>query len=146
MQRYERVEYGGYIFCTKRSQEGHKHDNSTFKVDYNELVGRNRSVPATAYATIRDLFVHTMYPGGPSKVVVCGSWFDVIGKCPIAGTTLVRKNPNNSFNVNAKYTFIQECYTMPLALWPYDPFCRLPAGDPHRHYYDIIDRNQPEIH
>ena len=92
MQRYQRVEYGGYTFGTKQSQMNNKHDSSHLRVDYNEPVGRHNSRPATAYATITDLFVHTMYPGGPSKVVVGGSWLEVMGKCPIAGTTLVRKN------------------------------------------------------
>ena len=145
MQSYNRVEYGGYTFGTMISQEGKKHDNSHFRVDYNELVGRNHTRPAEAYATIADLFIHTMYPGGPSKVVVGGSWLECMGKCPIAGTTLVRKNANHPFNRSAKFTFIQECYTMPVALWPYDPFNRLPSQDPHRQYYDIIDRNQTDL-
>ena len=145
MQRYERVEYGGYTFRTKKSQMTNKHDNSHIRVDYNEPVGRHSSSPATAYATITDLFVHTMYPGGPSKVVVCGSWLEVMGKCPITGTTLVRKNANHPFNLSAKFTFIQECYSIPVALWPYDPFNRLPSQDPHREYYDIIDRNQQDL-
>jgi len=91
VQRYKRVEYGGYIFATKAAQEKNKHDDSHIRVDYMEPQGRNNLRPATAYATITDLFVHCMYPGGPSKVVVCGSWLEVMGKCPIAGTTLVRK-------------------------------------------------------
>ena len=116
MQRYERVEYGGYTFGTKQSQMNNKHDNSHLRVDYNEPVGRNNSRPAIAYATITELFVHTMYPGGPSKVVVGGSWLEVMGKCPITGTTLVRKNANHPFNLSTKFTFLQECYTMPVAL------------------------------
>lgn len=143
--RYERVEYGGNTFGTTKSQKKNKHDNSHIRVDYNEPVGRNNIRRATAYAEITDLFLHTMYPGGPSKMVVCGSWLEDMGRCPTAGTTLVRYNRNHPFNLSAKFTFIQECYPMPVALWPYDPFGKLPNDDPHRKYYDIIDRNQLDI-
>ena len=145
VQRYKRVEYGGYIFATKAAQEKNKDDDSHIRVDYMEPQGRNNLRPATAYATITDLFVHCMYPGGPSKVVVCGSWLEVMGKCPIAGTTLVRKRKNHPFNMSAKFTFMQECYTMPVALWPHDPLGKLPSDDPHRKWFDIIDRNQADI-
>ena len=144
MQSYSRVEYGGYTFGTKESQEGLKHDDSHIRLDYNELMGRNNSQLKSAFATIKDLFVHEMYPGGPAKVVVHGAWLDVLGTCPIAGTTLVRKRENHPFNLSCKFTFIQTCYQMPVALWPYDPFKKLPSNDPRRHHFDIIDRNQTE--
>ena len=145
MQRYQRVEYGGFTFATKDSQGKNKHDNSHMRLDYMEPHGRNHLRPATAYATITDLFVHTMYPGGPSKLVVCGAWLEVMGICPIAGTTLVRKNKNHAFNLSAKFTFMQECYTMPVALWPHDPFDKLPIDNPKRKWYDIIDRNEADL-
>jgi hypothetical protein len=86
-----------------------------------------------------------MYPGGPSKLVVKGNWFENMGKCSIAGTTLVRNNANHPFNRASKFTFIETCYTIPVAVWPYDPFNKLPANHPRRQYFDIIDRNQTEI-
>jgi hypothetical protein len=61
------------------------------------------------------------------------------------GTTLVRKKPDHAFNLSAKFTFMQECYTIPVTLWPYDPFHKLPSHDQRRQYYDIIDRNQADL-
>jgi hypothetical protein len=55
------------------------------------------------------------------------------------------EEPNHPFNLYVKFTFLQECYTMPVALGSYDPFMRLPSHDPHRKYYDIIDRNQQNM-
>ena len=83
-----------------------------------------------------------MYPGGPAKLVVQGDWLEVMGKCPIAGTTLVRQNNNHPFNNSCKFSFLETCYNIPVALWPHDPFNKLPNDDPHREYFDIIDRNQ----
>jgi hypothetical protein len=110
-----------------------------------EAVGRASSHLKSGFATIKDIFVHEMYPGGPSKVVVSGDWLEVMGKCPIAGTTLVRQNDNHPFNNCSKFTFLETCYNIPVALWPYDPCNKLPNDDPHRKYFDIIDRNQTEL-
>ena len=60
--------------------------------------------------------VHEMFPGGPSKVVVRGSLLEVMGRCPITDTTLVHKNKNHPFNQSSKFTFLQTCYNIPVAL------------------------------
>ena len=98
------------------------------------------------YATIKRLFVHEMYPGGPSRVVVEGRWLEPMGKCEVAGTTLVRHNKHYGFNLpgRARFTFLSTCYEIPVALWPHDPAGTLPAGHPRRKWYDVIDRNQDQ--
>ena len=110
-----------------------------------EAVGRAQSQLNSAFATIQAIFVHEMYPGGPSKLVVRGDWLEVMGKCPIAGTTLVRQNDHHPFNKNSKFTFLETCYNIPVALWPFDPFNKLPNDDPRHKYFDTIDRNQTEL-
>ena len=57
-----------------------------------------------------------MYPGGPSKVVVEGLWYENVGTCPIAGTTLVRENKNTPFNKCSRFTFLETCYQIPVAV------------------------------
>jgi hypothetical protein len=42
------------------------------------------------------------------------------------------------------FTFLDTCYQIPVAVWPYDPFKKLPDGDERSKYCDIIDRNQDE--
>ena len=97
-----------------------------------------------AFASITRIFVHSMYPGGPSKVVVEGLWYENVGTCPIAGTTLVRENKNTPFNKCSRFTFLETCYQIPVAVWPYDPHGKLHPEDERRLYFDIIDRNQTE--
>ena len=81
------MEYGDYTFGTMKSQKNNKHDNSYIHVNYNVPFGYNYTRPVTVYVTITDLLVYTMNTGGPSKVVVCGSWLEVMSKYPITGNT-----------------------------------------------------------
>jgi hypothetical protein len=107
---------------------------------------RRETVRKTVYATILRIFVHELYPGGPSKVVVEGRWLETMGKCEIAGTTLVKHNKRYGFNLRgrARFTFLDTCYEIPVALWPYDPGDLLPQNHPRKKWYDIIDRNQDQ--
>ena len=144
---YRRAEYAGYKFADYKTQKNRKSDDSHFRVEYREQIGRSsQTVLKQAYASIRQIFVHAMYPGGPEKVVVEGRWLENMGKCPIAGTNLVRHNVNASFNQpgRQKFTFLETCYHMPVALWPFDPLNKLPHDDRRKKFYDIIDRNQDE--
>jgi hypothetical protein len=136
------VQYAGSIFRTKHSQRNLKTDNSHLVMDY-KPPGANQPVKQ-AYAQIKDLFEHEAYPGGPKRIVVNGAWFDVMGKCPIAGTTLVKKNRRNPFNFSSKFVFLDDCYQRPVAIWPHDPSGELAANDPKRKWFDVIDRNRSD--
>ena len=62
--------------------------------------------------------------------------------CPVAKTTLVRESPSMPFNSSSKFVFLDACYERPVAIWPHDPLGDLPASDPRRDWFDVIDRNQ----
>ena len=94
------------------------------------------------FAQIKRIFEHTAYPGGPTRVVVQGDWLEIKGDCDVAKTSLGAKNPNHLFNSSSPFVFLDTCYTMPVALWPHDPFDKLPPSHPHKLWFDIIDRNQ----
>jgi hypothetical protein len=141
------AEYAGYRFATHKSQRNKKTNNSYIRLDYNDQE-RASSAPTrtSAYATIRRLFVHALYPGGPAKVVVDGCWFENMGRCPVAGTALVRRNMQVGFNKpgQPRFTFLETCYQQPVAIWPYDPHGKLPDDHPHKHHFDVIDRNHQD--
>ena len=146
-QVYKKIEYAGYRFATSKSQKFTKHDNSHLRLDYYEHAVRYGAPEKTrAYAQIRRLFVHEMYPGGPSKVVVNGRWFEGMGRCEVSGTALVRHNRNSGFNRpgQPRFAFIDTCYQVPVAIWPYDPIDKLPDNDPRKRYFHVIDRNQEQ--
>ena len=99
----------------------------------------------SAYATIVSIIEHEFYPGGPKCMFFEGEWYDVLQqKCEATGLTLLATNPHNNFNLRCRFTWIQNCYTRPLAFWPYDPFDELPAEHPHKNCLVVIDRNQTE--
>ena len=79
-------------------------------------------------------------------IMVEGDWFTVMGTCPVAGTTLVRKDLDHPFNSSSRFVFLNNCYNRPVAVWPHDPFDDLVSTDPHKHCFDIIDRNQDETY
>ena len=105
--------------------------------------GVNQNV-LQAYAQIVDLFEHEAYPGGPKRIVVEGTWYDVVGECSIAGTTLVSRNKQHPFNFSSKFVFLDDCYQRPVAIWPHDPHGMLARGDPKRKWFDVINRNRAE--
>lgn len=117
-------------------------DNSQIAVDYHEQEGRSSSRLTCAYATINRIFVHHLFPGGPSRVVLDCTWFDVLGLSPKSGNVVVVRNEVNSFNLNARMTFIKAAYRRPVAVWTYDPLESM--GAPHTSHYEIIDRNENE--
>jgi hypothetical protein len=129
--------YAGYRFTTPTDHEHKKHDDSHVCEPYVDG-GRIKN----AHGQIRNIFVHEMFPGGPSKVVLRVHWFQNAAPCPVSGNARVFKNHQNHLNVDYKFTFMETCYQQPVAVCPYDPLDKLPVGDPFKTCFDIINRNQ----
>lgn len=142
---YKKVRYSGQLFRTAASQKDTKSDNSHLRYDYNSYVGRkkNNVVMTKAFVKIVSMFTHEMYPGGPSKIVVEGAWYKYVGKSKY-DLTLVADDPTNGIHSNSRFIFLTNCYQRPVALWPYDPYKKLPRGDPKSESFAVIDRNQDE--
>jgi hypothetical protein len=71
-------------------------------------------------------------------------WFENARACPITGNTTVFKNNRHYWNTDFKYTFLETCYQQPVAVWPHDPLNTLPAHDPTKFSFHIINRNQEQ--
>ena len=129
--------YAGFVFETGGYQEKkHKEqDDSKFRYDVLDDEGAVQNY----YATILRIFEHTMYPGGPTKLVFEGKWYKVVEKCGITGYNIVKHDPT----FYPKFAFVQTCYQQPVALWP-----RAPKGwyrnHTNRHLYDVMDYNAEE--
>ena len=80
------------------------------------------------------MFIHELYPGGPSGVVVEGEWLDVLQERGPTGLTLVRKNLQSVFNDSCRFTFLKNCEPYNVAFWPQVP------GDPSCTTYCVIDK------
>ena len=139
-QSYKRARYAGNVFRTQASQVNLKGDDSHVRFDYRAAEGGQAL--RKGFATILRLFEHRAYPGGPSRVVVEGNWWTVVGTCPIAGTTLGKEDADHAFNHSSRFVFLDECYQRPIAIWPHDPFQELDDGDERKQWFDVIDRNQ----
>jgi hypothetical protein len=142
---HPRAKFGGNMFRTKKGQApGFKKDDSNFRVDYisRSVDGRPRQL--RLFGSITRLFVHTLYPGGPERVVVEGDFYRTMPKCPVAGTHRVKVDPTftDPLNTGSCFTFLATCYQEPVGVWPHDPQNLKKRGDPSRHWFDIIDRNQ----
>jgi len=143
VQLHDRVEYAGAIFRTWVSQKSLKHDDAQLVMDYSKP---GDAEIKHAYASIKRLFVHQAYPGGPRRFIVEGSWYDVVGTCSVSKTTLVRRNRANPFNTSSRYAFLDNCSERPVAVWPRDPFNKLPDGHPEKKWFHVIDRNQSVLY
>ena len=137
-QTYDKCVYAGYSFTTPTTHK--KHDDSHVCEMYRAADGQQQH----AYGQIRSMFVHELYPGGPSKVVLRVHWFQNARTCPVSGNARVFKNYQNHLNVDFKFTFMETCYQQPVAVWPYDPLDKLPQGDPLKDCFDIINRKQAQ--
>jgi hypothetical protein len=143
LQLYNRMEYAGVILRTWKSQKENKHDDARLVMDY---APPRKSEIKRAYARIKRLFVHQAYPGGPSRFMVEGSRYDVVGTCSVTKTTLIRRNRANPFNTSSRYAFLDNCSERPVAVWPRDPFGKLPVGHPEKKWFHVIDRNQSVLY
>ena len=146
MKEYKKVQFAGNFFRTGKYQKDLKTDDSKIRQDYRDAgPARGQTVLRKAYATITRMFVHEAFPGGPSRVIVEGEWFRVMGECPVAHTTLVKRDKDFHFNHSMRFVFLEDCYSRPVALWPFDPLHRLEQRDPKRGWFHVIDRNQSEL-
>lgn len=141
---YQRVQYAGSLFRTEQSQARIKHDDSIIRADYISLGQSGRRSVKRAYGRVTRIILHEAYPGGPTRVIFEGRWFESMGTCNVAGTALVRWNDNYHMNSSARFAFIESCYPRPLAMWPHDPLDQLPQENVRKTWFDIIDRNQDE--
>ena len=114
-QSYKRARYAGNVFRTQASQVNLKGDDSHVRFDYRAAEGGDLT---KGFATIIRMFEHEAYPGGPSRVVLEGAWWQVVGTCPVAGTTLVKKNVEHPFNYSSRFVFLDECYQTPSSFGP----------------------------
>ena len=136
-KEYNRATYAGFVFETEANQlkQKKKHDDSKFRYD---VLDENGDLEKH-YATILRIFEHTMYPGGPTKLVFEGKWYKVVEQCPITGYNVVTHDPT----FYPTFAFVQTCYQQPVALWP-----RAPKGwfrnHTNRHLYDVMDYNGDE--
>lgn len=145
MQAYSKASYAGQLFRTKASQKKTKSDNSHLRYDYKTYVGERskKTKMVKAFVQIISMFEHEMYPGGPTQVVVEGAWYKHIGLSKF-GLDLVAPDPTNGIHTHSRFIFLTNCYQRPVALWPYDPFGKLPKDDLRKGSFAVIDRNQDE--
>ena len=145
IKEYKKVQFAGNFFKHRKAEKHLKTDDSFIGADYQQAGPRGRTEVLKHYAAIKRLFVHTAFPGGPSRVIVEGEWYRDMGKCPVAKTTLVKRDKGHNFNLSARFIFLEDCYRRPVAFWPFDPLHRLGNDDPQRAWFHVIDRNQDEL-
>ena len=93
-----------------------------------------------AYGRIQHLFVHHMWPEGPSRVVAKVDWYTDKGICPIAGTHLVADDGESRHSLT--HVFLQTCYQNPVAVWPDGDSIGAAPGPAT--IFHVIDRNQDQ--
>jgi len=138
VQVYEKVRYAGYAFCTSRSQKLSKTDNSNVAKPYNVVLANGKTVRQILYGKIECLFIHHLYPLGPSRCVLKVNWFVDHGFAP-SGCPLV----DTTKDWETSYVFLEDCFQIPVAVWPHDPLGRK-VGETAQ-WSEIIDRNQDEV-
>jgi hypothetical protein len=137
--------YAGFTWKVHDATSTSSKDNSIFRMDWSPPVRPGRSPTiAKAYARVKRIFTHTMFPGGPATIFVQGDWYKDEGVCAVAGTQLVSFYPAHPFNRDSKFIPLNECYQQPVALWPHDPLKEMDADDPKKTFFDVIDRNQEQ--
>ena len=139
VESYGKVRYAGYKFCTVSSQRKTKTNNSLVRMPYSTVENRRR-VTKSAYGGIRAVLVHHQYPGGLPKCVLYVDWYQNVGTAPISGNPMI-----DTTRIDwSSFVFIEDCYQIPLAIWPHDPLDLLPASNPAGAWWEVIDKNQEE--
>lgn len=103
-QAYTRVQYAGNTFRTRTSQakQGLKHDDSHFRYDFRQLLGRGVSELKSVFGQIKRLLIHEAYPAGPRRVVVDAAWLEPVEKNEVSGNHLVTKNKDYFLNHSSR--------------------------------------------
>ena len=57
--------------------------------------------------------------------------------------TYVTLDEGDEAFAGCRFSPVENCEPRPIGIWPHDVFNVLPNNHPHKHYYDIIDRNDP---
>lgn len=142
---FQRAQYAGYEFRTVSRCAGVQFDNSYVRQDYHqELPAGGGLELSSLFGSIKSIFKHSFWPDGPSKVFLNCEWYDTVGRCPVAGNNVVRKNLDNDWNRFSSIVPLDTCYQIPVALWPYDPMNKLEVDHAMKDCFDVIDRNQDQ--
>ena len=72
-----------------------------------------------------------------------GQWYTGHGTNPVARVPWVTLDEGDEAFHGCRFSPVENCEPRPIAIWPHDVFNVLPNNHPHKHYYDIIDRNDP---
>jgi hypothetical protein len=127
-----------YMFRTRLSEQTNSTDNSVVKMWRYSRSG-NEERNTENYAWILDMFVHELYQGGPSLVILEGNWTDVeLPGIPGVRLPVVNKNPESYFNTNGRFVALEDCVPYNLALLPND------LSDRDGTQYSVIDRGFEE--
>ena len=103
-----------------------KYDNSNIRKPFNVVGGGNRLELQYFYGTIRYILTHELYPNsGQTRCVLIVDWFANCGINPVTGNPLV--DPNR---LERDYTFLDDIYQIPVAVWPYNLLGADPATLP----------------
>ena len=102
-------------FATTRSEATVESDGASIMMPYRYEETRKRK---TAYGRIKEMFVHSMWPGGPKLVVIQCAWHEEAGTNPVSKLPQIRLNQL----WNHRMHFIKDCWAQNCALFPSDPF------------------------
>ena len=92
----------------------------------NVVGGGNRLELQYFYGTIRYILTHELYPNsGQTRCVLIVDWFTNCDINPVTGNPVV--DPNR---LEKDYTFLDDIYQIPVAVWPYNLLGADPATLP----------------
>jgi hypothetical protein len=143
-QTCKKAQYGGNEFRTAAATANSKHNDSFVRYDFREVRGKSSTI-VSLVGCINRMFEQEGYPGGPRRLILECEWFEPMGSCDITSNKLVRRNADFYANHSSRFAFLDDCFQIPVALWPYDPLDKLSAGNKFKKCFDVIDRNQEEL-
>ena len=85
VQSFSRLQYAGYEIRTERSQSSNVTDNSKVRVP---MIG-SRGRLEQFYGSVKAIFTHEAWTGGPELCVLEIEWFVNHGTSPVSGNPLV---------------------------------------------------------
>ena len=136
--------YAGSEFRTQASQENLRTDNSKVRYEYLARDTNGRERRWKAYGVIQRIFKHEMYPGGPVICLLECNWYPRVDLDAKSFNILVGSQPAPGADGD-RFVNVQNCYQLPIVLWPHDPLGLCSIDDPRRDLLEVIDRNQDEV-